>query len=83
MEEVDIDLIAAKQSPLNSQSGPQDYLELFRRMGEKAERHYHQGNPVEQFVRALSLEWNARISINLTDRLRTFLDYFIKAVHSN
>jgi hypothetical protein len=61
-DHVDIDVIAARQTPLEDGASSYKYIDLFQRMANKAEKRFRNGDSVESFVDDLSFEWNVKIA---------------------
>jgi hypothetical protein len=76
-DDVDIDVIAAMQSPLGDSSTPSQYIQLFESMAKKAKQHYERADSVERFVKSLDISWSARIALNKTTNLKTFISLFV------
>jgi hypothetical protein len=79
-DDIDIDVIAAKQSPLAEGASSYAYVDLFQRMGRIAEKHHSRNDDVERFVSALSLEWSAKIALRKTFDLKQYIEGFFKAL---
>ena len=75
---IDIDVIAAKQSPIGERASHNLQMAFFERLGKQAEKHYLKQDSVETFVKSLGWEWSARIALQKALNLKTYIDGFLK-----
>lgn len=73
---VDIDLVAAEQSPLKDGAATGEYFKLFKQMAEKAAESYERGDTVDQFASSLKWRWSVRIALSRTLHLKEFVSLF-------
>ena len=71
--DVDIDVIAAMQSPFDKKEGASNMMDLFERMATKAEKHYQQGDSVDEFVRSLRMNWSLHLAMSKATRIQEFI----------
>lgn len=80
-DEVHIEVIAAKSTPIKEGASSYDYIDLFANMGKKAELHYLKGDDVNKFVKDLSLEWSIKIGISKALGLKEYIFEFINILN--
>jgi hypothetical protein len=78
--DIDIDVVAAMQSPMGKKEDVSKYVEFFQGMGTLAKDSFGQGHGVQQFVNRLQLRWSARISLNKIGSIRQYIGFFGKAL---
>jgi len=79
-DQVDVDVIAAKQSPVVEGASSYKYVDLFSQMGKKARSHYMRGDSVEVFVKDLGFDWAIHVALEKTFSLRIYLENLAKGL---
>jgi len=79
-EEIEIDIIAAKATPIKEDATSYEYIDLFKRMGERATFHYKKEHDVYRFVDGLNLEWSFQIAVSKIFGIHEYIKKFIEKV---
>lgn len=78
--DIEIDVIATKSTHLKEGESDYSYIDLFAKMGEKAENHFRKGDSVEAFVKDLSIEWDLKFSISKVLGIKKYIKEFIDKI---
>lgn len=80
LDQVAIDVVAAKSAGIPPDADDRNYLACIERMARVAERHFKLNSPVAAVVRDMTLSWDVRVSIQRAARLCRYIKSFVNNI---